>query len=901
MIKVYKRIIAVSLAAAVSFNLGCISIFAANDTEDAANEAGSSVQTESDAAAQAALEASVPPKIQKLMTVLKEFSIIPDYYDYNLPLTYEVSRADFAASVARMMGKTSYGGSEVYFYDVPKNYWAFNEISNLVAMGIVNGAGEKLFRPGDPITKVDAYKILLSAMGYGQNAELEGGYPSGYASTANRIKVSDGVGGGDNVTMSDMLNILYNAMKINIMESDGVKNNAVTYKVSDDQTLISFYRDIYYGEGYVNGAETITISGGSLAKGDTMIDEDTYKSEGFNMIDYLGEKIEFFYEDKDIRDTSDEKTLLWLWRKNTNQEIKYITADGDASIDTNTFVYSYYDDKDRQHRISLDRSVLLVYNGGIVDSGYDEILNGTRYEMKLISDGGKYTVMIVRGYENYAVGVINSIDRIVYDMNLTQDHIKLDKDECDTFSIKLMGNNEISFEDIKKDAILTVYRSKDNKHIEVYVSYNIVNGIVESINNTDKPKIKINGKEYRADDKLSTNDFAVGDEITAYTNVYDEIVYVTVKQGGFQGSFMLKATLDDLEEKMYIKQLGEDSKITRLTCVEKLIIDGIKYKNAKDAYRALLAGENKLPAQFAMIKKNENGEIAEIDTTNYNPAKETTNSLQIDVPFWYGSETTYTQRLVRVNSNATRIGEKIVFDPKTKVFIVPFVTDYDNVKEEDLWVTTGSMLKNDTGAYAQSYKTEENIGIAKYMLLKGYDPNKVNGDLPILAQKITYGMDDDGNRVEVLEGYQGAGYVTIAADDSESDLFSKNGVMTGDVVTLTKDSYGNVKGCTVVYDYRTGEHRAISALNDISGMFVGYANDVVENVVKIGFRSGAECDFAINALSRPVLVYDTSKNKNPISTGTVGDIITYKNNPEECSTVFIATNRMQPQAFIVYK
>ena len=33
----------------------------------------------------------------------------------------------------------------------------------------------------------------------------------------------------------------------------------------------------------------------------------------------------------------------------------------------------------------------------------------------------------------------------------------------------------------------------------------------------------------------------------------------------------------------------------------------------------------------------------------------------------------------------------------------------------------------------------------------------------------------------------------------------------------------------------------------------------------------------------------------------IGDIITYKNNPAECSTVFIATNRMQPQAFIVYK
>ena len=54
-------------------------------------------------------------------------------------------------------------------------------------------------------------------------------------------------------------------------------------------------------------------------------------------------------------------------------------------------------------------------------------------------------------------------------------------------------------------------------------------------------------------------------------------------------------------------------------------------------------------------------------------------------------------------------------------------------------------------------------------------------------------------------------------------------------------------------------------------------------------------------MSRPVIVYDTSKTKNPISTATLGDIITYKNDPENCSTVFIASNRMQAQMFIIYK
>ena len=242
-----------------------------------------------------------------------------------------------------------------------------------------------------------------------------------------------------------------------------------------------------------------------------------------------------------------------------------------------------------------------------------------------------------------------------------------------------------------------------------------------------------------------------------------------------------------------------------------------------------------------------------------------------------------------------------MFDAGTKVFVVPFVSDYDNVVDDDLWVTIGSHLANDTGAYAQSYKTAENIGIAKYILLKAYDPSRVKGELPILAQKITYGTDDDGITVEILEGYQGVSKVSIKADESVANLFSKNGVLPGDVVTITKDSYGKVKGCAVVYDYRTGEHKAITALNDIVGMFVGYANSVVDNVVKIGFTTGAEYDFAINAMSKPVVVYDTSATKNPVSAAAISDIITYQNDPANCSTVFIVTNRMQPQMFIIYK
>lgn len=890
MIKAYKRLIAILTAAVMTLCAGVINISAA---EGAEADAESVAETE----AVISSEDSLTPKVRKMMTVLKTFDIIPDYYDYNFPQNYEVSRSDFAASVARMMGKTTYSGSEIYFYDVPKNYWAYNEISNLTQMGILNGSGDRTFDPGAPITRGAAYKILLCAMGYGEYAQYFGGYPDGYIIAANRIKLSDGASGNEKVTMADMLQILYNALTVNIAQPSSVKGDTLTYEVVEGETLISQSRDIYYGEGDVNGANTVTLSGGDLNIGETLIGSDIYKCNGFDMMEYLGEKIEFFYENDD---SAEEKKLLWIGRK-SSQNVKYISVDGDANLDTDSFVYTYYDANEKRHTINLDRSTLLIYNGGIVESGFDRILNNKRYELKLITNNNKHT-MVVREYENYVVGNINSMDCVIYDKNVPGDSLNLREEDYDTFSIKLMGDNEISFDDIMQGAVLTVYLSKDKKHIEVYACYNFAEGTFENIyEDKNRTIAAINGTEYRIDKKVPINDYSVGDNVTVYTDVYGDIAYITVKAGSLRGAFLLKSKLDDREENLYIKLLGEDSKVTTLKCVEKPVIDGTKYKNLKDAHSALLAGESKLAAQFALIDVNEDGEIREIDTAFFDTQNETSNSLQIDVPFMYGSEVTYTQRLIRANSNATRIGEKIVFSTDTKVFIVPYVSDYDNVSDDELWVTVGSKLANDTGTYAQSYKTADDIGITKYLLLKGYDPSRVNVELPILANKIVSGIDDDGNNVEVLVGYQGASPVRIRADGEESNLFSKAGVQQGDVVRLTKDYYGHVKDCSVAYDYRTGAHKAISVLNDNMGMFVGYANNVVDNVVKIGYASGAECDFAINALTRPVLVYDTSNPNNPISVASIGDIVTYRNDPVNCSTVLIVTSRMQPQMFIVYK
>ena len=54
------------------------------------------------------------------MEALRTLGFIPDYYDYNVNMDNHVTRADFAAAVAKIMKLEGYSGSDIYYYDVPK-------------------------------------------------------------------------------------------------------------------------------------------------------------------------------------------------------------------------------------------------------------------------------------------------------------------------------------------------------------------------------------------------------------------------------------------------------------------------------------------------------------------------------------------------------------------------------------------------------------------------------------------------------------------------------------------------------------------------------------------------------------------------------------------------------------
>ncbi len=108
----------------------------------------------------------------------------------------QITRAEFAILLYRVLGLQDYQASDVYFSDVPETAWFYNEVSVLAEMGIVNGVDDGVFAPFQPIRRQELVTMLYRVIGY--DVELELSFSDvrsidDYARNAVKWAVSEGL------------------------------------------------------------------------------------------------------------------------------------------------------------------------------------------------------------------------------------------------------------------------------------------------------------------------------------------------------------------------------------------------------------------------------------------------------------------------------------------------------------------------------------------------------------------------------------------------------------------------------------------------------------------------------------------------------------------------------------
>lgn len=130
-------------------------------------------------------------------------------YDPEAALT----RAEMTAIVLRAYGEED---TEILerFSDVPPSHWAFLYVERAYGMGIINGVSETEFQPEGKVTREQAVKMLVCALGKEKDAQAAGGYPAGYMAVAEEAGILEGTEGEGNAPISRaaMAQLVFNSL-----------------------------------------------------------------------------------------------------------------------------------------------------------------------------------------------------------------------------------------------------------------------------------------------------------------------------------------------------------------------------------------------------------------------------------------------------------------------------------------------------------------------------------------------------------------------------------------------------------------------------------------------------------------------------------------------------------------
>ncbi|MGN0179960.1 MAG: S-layer homology domain-containing protein [Monoglobaceae bacterium] len=820
----------------------------------------------------------------------------------------EITRAEFASNVSRLINDNSVC-EKLYYHDVSRDDWFFNAVGTLTERGLFSGNGNGEFNPGEVVTTDQAIKVLVTLLGYGPYAELEGGYPTGYMKAARRLKLSDGCSSSDTLTLGDMYIMFENALKTNIA-SGYVSEGEYHFLENTADTLLGAYHGLYYETGLLTGCDGVDIKNGSeIDDGKVVIDDAYYESDLKNLLDLIGEEVEFVYSKNEGQNSVGE--IKWLQSRNVT-DCFVSGTEYNKIFNPDTYELSCEtENSDKNKTLRISKGVKIIFNNEYAGDEIKDMLSLPRYSLRLVrsSSGGEYDIAVVWAYENITVGSKDSTDEVVYDKFDSSRNISLDSSKYDSLKI-VSGNSTAEFSDIEEGAVLSCFKSRTGKRLKVVVSENKKTGVIESIK-TDNGEtgVTVGGSTFVFYDKNMSNSLKAGDKITVYMDFNGYAASAEAEDDREFPAYIINATLNSggFDDCLMLKIIDGSGAVNIYLCADNVTADGIKFCDMDLLYKHLLTSEGR-PQQLAVFTVNDEKKIMTIDTAKLGN-EDADKSLRL-----------YSACDNQRYSSVGKLGTKILIDNDTKIFVesVPGSTD-----ENDFMIKGKSDLINSRYYSAEAYRYKgEALDFEDILVVKDRSLGlPVDSSPCILVDSIGQCLNDDGDTVECVIGYQGGAELEISA--ATDSLFTEKGVSGGDVIRLIYDKSGNASDVEKLYDYDSGKRPYTNSGNGISyidaaegeaslvsqvgaawantfRMVTVYASNTVNNVLCAGYSSGESADEMFNLSGAAILIYD-SEAKEKIRTGTMADIRTFKTSGDNCSTVFIHTYATNIKTVVVYR
>lgn len=838
--------------------------------------------------------------------------------DESTELSRAVSRGEFSSYIAKLLNlNNDEKTAKVYFSDVDKENVYFSYISSLYELGLISRGDDARFEPDRAITYNEAYKIIVELCDYGKIAEYNGGYPTGYISTAERYGLLSTSVGDAAVTYCDAARIIYNAAvePLCIQSSYGVNN---VYEKSED-TLLSIYKNAYLYKGTVTAVYGVSISD------DVSVDENQIAVDNvkFTLSDeiaeyrdcsYLGTEVSILY----TKDKNNTFNAFFIFSREDNNNDVNISADEYISYDSYTF--KYWGNNEKIKTAKTAPGAVFIYNGERVESGitalFDNFKRGSITVRK--TDGRAYDLVIVNSYETFVVGAYSAATETFSEKNNSANTICLkDYDYIKIYEGSLLKTDSA----FNSGDVLSV--AKYGKSIEIRLSTFSDKGTINQINNSERT-ILLGENEYEIDieyyEKIKDS-IKTGDICTVRCDVFGRAVYMDIKSSDeFIIAYLLTAAVshDAFTDKAKIKIFNEAGEFAEAEFADKVTVDGSKIENGYNILSRfpnyeVVNGSPFVPMQPLRYKLDKDGKIKELDTLNQGSETESitlkssgNGSTKIYCPaFEYFTDENNDQ--VMANSQAVCMN-------------IPYNKTYDDIKDNpEVYFSIISLSGID--AATQISVDGYVIGDEEYAALvvfPGTTRDRPNGD--IIIENVGEGIDSDGNVMRVLDGYDftGAEIKYLVSDDIElKGITSIEDISEGDVVAVRYfEKNGNkiARIAEMVYDYSTGgTEKSWSGYSSEKAWYFhqsfdqgivtyafGYVTDVDDNLVKFGNNPG-EISEVYNTTKGKVMVYDSSVDRGKFYEGSVADIKDFSAAGDKCSRVIIRRRQITPIGMLIYK
>lgn len=797
----------------------------------------------------------------------------------------EVARVAISELGLESVALGSEGSSK--FADVPHTHWGLGYINVAASRSLVVGDDGVHFRPDDPITISEAAVIFTKMLGYDPKADAAGGYPTGYMITAENIGLFEGVSQtSGNATRSTIAKMAENALEIKMMEQTGYGSN-VQFEVTD-KTILKDTLNVEKLYGQVTGNKFTRLNGTSSLKDNQVeIEGKIYKDVTGQATSLLGYRV--MYLVKTNNNTSRENEVIMAVEDANAMDRLEIDGENVVSLTGDTSKkLEYWRDKqsDSKTKIAnIAEDAKLIYNSKAAD--FDKNLikpeSGTITGVIELIDSNRddvFDIISVIHYENYVVDSTSEASHKIYD-KYDKGFLTLDPDDSDTKFSLTKGGADIKFSDLKEWDVLSVAKSLDGSAITVKVSEKSVEGTV-----TEKSKeyVYIDGEKYKVAENY-TETISIDDTGRFYLDNYGRIAAVdATKRFASNYAYLYDAyEADAAGKKITFDFLTTDGKLESVNGADKMTLDGVSSKTAKEVLASLKNESGKIVPQVITYELNDKGNLKTVDL-----AENMTDGRIDEKQFTMNADAKGLEYKASVN----KLGKYNV-SSSTLIFDIP-----EGSSESDYSVKKRDMLIDGSKYDVKMYDVTDSM-TATIMVITN-SAGVISGENNIaVVDSLSTVMNSDKEKVERLYAY--AGGKRIGVNSKSLDYFVKGEdrkpLEQGDIIRYSTNSAGEVDRFEVLMNVSEKTAEFSKDLDSDTTIVYGKVDKKFSGSINVSVNGANTANYATAGAT--VYSYDSSKVDSEISVVTPDDIQKY--DEADAKRVFLKIYKDEVKEIVIVK